>query len=107
MLVRMEYVENCQMNRFALSFDQCYSFLTAEKPIDVVLPTGAMGNIAGGYIAKKMGLPIRFLCAGVNVNDITHRAIQQGQFHKSDGMIKTLSDAINIQLVCRSKSLLI
>jgi len=79
----------------------------AEKPIDVVLPTGAMGNIAGGYIAKKMGLPIRFLCAGVNVNDITHRAIQQGQFHKSDGMIKTLSDAINIQLVCRSKSLLI
>jgi hypothetical protein len=70
-----------------------------EKPIDVVLPTGAMGNIVGGYMAKKMGLPLRLMCAGVNANDITHRAFQNGEFHKSPKMIKTLSDAINIQLV--------
>lgn len=73
--------------------------------IDIVLPTGAMGNISGGEIARQMGLPIRKFCAAVNVNDITHRAFQTGQFHKSDTMIKTLSDAINIQLVSEAMSL--
>lgn len=58
-----------------------------------------MGNIAGGYMAKKMGLPIGTLCAGVNINDITHRVIGGGKFHKSERMEKTLSDAINIQVV--------
>lgn len=67
--------------------------------VDIILPTGAMGNIAGGYMAKKMGLPIGKLCAGVNVNDISHRVIKSGKFHKSDKMEKTLSDAINIQVV--------
>ena len=58
-----------------------------------------MGNIAGGYMAKKLGLPLGFLCAGVNINDITHRTFTEGEFHKSEGMEKTLSEAINIQVV--------
>jgi threonine synthase len=52
-------------------------------------------------MAKKMGLPIGMLCAGVNENDITHRTFQTGKFHKSSTMKKTLSDAINIQIVSR------
>lgn len=71
----------------------------ADFVLDIVLPTGAMGNVAGGYMAKKMGLPLGKLCCGVNINDITHRAIQTGKFHRSDSMEKTLSDAINIQVV--------
>ena len=50
-------------------------------------------------MAKRMGLPIGKLCAGVNINDITHRVIQDGKFYKSERMLKTLSDAINIQVV--------
>jgi threonine synthase len=69
-----------------------------ETPIDVVLPTGAMGNAVGGCMAKKMGVPFGTFSAAVNVNDITHRVIQTGKFHKSDSMIMTLSEAINIQL---------
>jgi len=41
--------------------------------LDVVVPTGAMGNIVAAYISKKCGLPLHFLCASVNDNDITHR----------------------------------
>ena len=74
-----------------------------DRPIDIILPTGAMGNIAGGYMAKKMGVPIGQLCAAVNINDITHRAFSRGEFHKSARMEKTLSDAINIQVVSTSK----
>jgi len=66
--------------------------------IDIVIPTGAMGNIAGGYMAKQMGLPINYLCAGVNVNDIIHRVLETGKFYKSNEMIKTMSDAINVQM---------
>ena len=92
-----------------------------NEKLDIVLPTGkrviffsvtnkicgnienlilgAMGNIVGGYMAKKMGLPIGMLCAGVNINDITYRTFVDGNFHRSDRMEKTLSDAINIQVV--------
>ena len=72
---------------------------TLETLVDIILPTGAMGNIAGGYMAKKMGIPIGKLCAGTNINDISHRVIESGKFHKSEQMEKTLSDAINIQVV--------
>ena len=89
--------------------------------IDIVLPTGAMGNMTGGYIAKQMGVPIGKLCAGVNINgklqiretcyfsrvnrihvfvcskDITNRVITSGEFHKKK-IRKTLSDAINIEV---------
>jgi threonine synthase len=67
--------------------------------VDIVLPTGAMGNIVGGYMCKLIGVPLGYLCSGVNINDITHRVMETGQFHKSDAMLRTLSDAINIQVV--------
>jgi len=66
--------------------------------LDIVLPTGAMGNIVAGYISKKCGLPLNMMNAAVNVNDITHRAFQSGEFHRADEMKMTLSDAINIQV---------
>lgn len=64
-----------------------------------MIPTGAMGNIVGGYMAKKMGVPLGKLCAGTNINDITFRVMETGKFHKSERMERTLSEAINIQLV--------
>lgn len=73
--------------------------LSFKDEIDVVMPTGAMGNLASGYIAKRMGLPFAKLGAGCNINDITHRTMSTGKFHKSDAMLRTLSEALNIQLV--------
>eukprot|EP00814_Leptocylindrus_danicus_P004127 CAMPEP_0116007282 /NCGR_PEP_ID=MMETSP0321-20121206/2209_1 /TAXON_ID=163516 /ORGANISM="Leptocylindrus danicus var. danicus, Strain B650" /LENGTH=504 /DNA_ID=CAMNT_0003475953 /DNA_START=166 /DNA_END=1680 /DNA_ORIENTATION=- len=83
-----------------LQIAKCLEIVPGDKsaPIDIVIPTGAMGNMIGGYIAKLMGVPIKFLCAGVNANDITHRAFASGEFHKSDAMTRTLSEAINIQV---------
>lgn len=66
--------------------------------IDVVMPAGALGNLTAGFMARQMGLPIRRLVAGTNANDITHRTFASGEFHRSDHMEQTLSDAINIQV---------
>lgn len=66
-----------------------------------------MGNITGGYIAKKMGIPIGFLSSGVNQNDITHRVMSTGKFVKNPKMFKTLSEAINIQVVSSIYHLLV
>lgn len=66
--------------------------------VDFILPTGAMGNMTGTYMAKKMGVPIGMMCAGVNINDITHRVVQTGKFHREETMKMTLSEALNIQV---------
>jgi len=72
--------------------------LETGAPVDIVLPAGALGNLAAGFMARQMGLPLRRLVAGTNSNDITHRTISAGEFHRSERMEKTLSDAINIQV---------
>ena len=66
--------------------------------IDIVVPAGALGNTTAAYMSKKMGLPLGKICVGTNVNDVTHRAIQTGKFHRSDEMKQTLSEAITIQV---------
>lgn len=71
---------------------------TMLPTIDYIVPTGAMGNVVAGYMAQQMGLPVRRFITAVNVNDITHSAIQTGVFHRRPAMIKTLSDAMNIQV---------
>lgn len=68
------------------------------RKLDMIIPTGAMGNLAGGYMCKLMGIPINQFIAAVNINDIADRVIQTGSYYRSSIMHKTLSDAINIQL---------
>merc|ERR1719379_2597539 len=66
--------------------------------IDIAVPSGALGNLTAAYMAKHMGLPLRQLVAATNANDITHRTITTGKFHRADVMEKTMSEAINIQV---------
>ena len=50
--------------------------------VDVVVPTGAMGNLVGGYMSKRMGIPFGKFVAAVNINDTTHTVIQTGEFYE-------------------------
>nr|XP_032806182.1 threonine synthase-like 2 isoform X5 [Petromyzon marinus] len=57
------------------------------------LPPG----VTAGCVARRMGLPIRLLCA-VNQNDVVHRALRSGDF-SVDGAVKpSLASAIDIQV---------
>ena len=71
--------------------------------LNVVIPTGAMGNAVGCYMAKKLlGVPISTIVCACNVNDTTYQVMEKtGLIQRpspSAKMQKTLSDAINIQL---------
>ncbi len=48
--------------------------------VDFVVPTGNFGNILAGYIAKKMGLPIRKLIVATNENNVVDTLIQTGTY---------------------------
>ncbi|KAK7508731.1 hypothetical protein BaRGS_00000297 [Batillaria attramentaria] len=50
---------------------------SCDQDLEVVIPTGGGGNITAGLIAKRMGLPVQFVCA-VNSNDIVARMIDSG-----------------------------
>jgi len=59
------------------------------------VPSGAFGNLFGGYLARSMGLPVRqFICAN-NSNQALHTVLSTGVFAKKD-LVQTMSSAIDI-----------
>jgi len=59
------------------------------------VPSGAFGNLFGGYLARSMGLPVKqFICAN-NTNQALHTILSTGVFAKKD-LVQTMSSAIDI-----------
>ena len=51
-----------------------------SQVIDVVVPSGNFGNIFAGYIARKMGLPIRRLILATNENNVLDEFFKTGRY---------------------------
>jgi threonine synthase len=61
------------------------------------VPTGNFGDIFAGYVAKRMGLPIKKLLLATNENNILTRFINDGDY--STGEVRpTLSPSMDIQV---------
>ncbi|KAM5322902.1 threonine synthase-like 2 isoform 1-T2 [Glossophaga mutica] len=88
-----------QMAHHFFAYFRCVPSLDVYPlpPVEVVVPTGAAGNLAAGCIAQRMGLPIHLVTA-VNCNDIIHRTVQQGDFSVSETIKPTLASAMDIQV---------
>ncbi|TVY03279.1 threonine synthase [Cohnella terricola] len=65
--------------------------------VNVSVPTGNFGNIFSGYLAKKMGVPIRQLVLATNENNILERFIREGVY-KPEGFRSTHSPSMDIQI---------
>lgn len=61
------------------------------------LPTGGMGNLSSGMLARAMGLPVKFLAA-VNDNDTVYQTFETGIFKHTFTVHKTLSSAMDISV---------
>lgn len=61
------------------------------------VPTGNFGDIFAGYIARRMGLPIKQLIVATNKNDILHRFFESNDYSRGS-LVKTLSPSMDIQV---------
>lgn len=61
------------------------------------VPTGNFGDIFAGYVAKRMGLPIRRLLLATNENNILTRFINQGDYSLGE-VVQTVSPSMDIQV---------
>jgi len=69
---------------------------TGCREVSFSVPTGNFGDIFAGYVAKRMGLPIRKLILATNENNILTRFINQGDY--SIGAVRpTPSPSMDIQ----------
>lgn len=76
-----------------------------DREVAFSVPTGNFGDVFAGYMALKMGLPIRTLMVATNVNDILYRALRQGDY--STGQVQpTQAPSMDIQVSSNFERLL-
>jgi threonine synthase len=79
----------------------CYYFFAhsryAENDEEILfsIPSGNFGNITAGLIARRLGLPIKHLIAGTNVNRTVPEYLETGIFSPKPG-IMTISNAMDV-----------
>lgn len=76
-----------------------------EKQVSFSVPTGNFGDVFAGYIAKRMGLPIKQLIVATNTNDILDRFIKNNDYSKGS-LVKTLAPSMDIQIASNFERLL-
>ncbi|MFX1518847.1 MAG: threonine synthase [Promethearchaeota archaeon] len=75
-----------------------YSRVTEDLGEQVVfsVPSGNFGNLVGGLIAFKMGLPVKKFISAVNENDEFPRYVRTGKYQKVEPSKNCLSSAMNV-----------
>lgn len=77
-------------------FFYAYSRLQEKgKPIVFSVPSGNFGNLTGGLLAKKMGLPVSKFIAATNINDVVPEYLTSRQF-KPRASEQTISNAMDV-----------
>ena len=76
-----------------------------DREVSFAVPTGNFGNIFAGYVAKRMGLPIKQLILGSNENDILPRFLETGVMQKRQ-VKPSISPSMDIQVSSNFERLL-
>ena len=78
-------------------FTAATSLGAPAREVSFTVPTGNFGDIFAGYVARRMGLPIRRLIVATNQNDILHRALSSGEY-RTEGVVPSISPSMDIQV---------
>ncbi len=80
-----------------------YYFYSYSRVIDEIdekvifsVPSGNFGNLMGGLIAFKMGLPVKKFISAVNENNEFPRFLETGVYEKVEPSKNCLSNAMNV-----------
>nr|WP_297459624.1 threonine synthase [uncultured Halomonas sp.] len=66
-----------------------------HRQISFCVPSANFGNVFAGYMAYKMGLPVKQFVIATNANDILHRTLADNDFSKRD-LEATLAPSMDI-----------
>ena len=99
--INMSGVNSINWSRIVIQlvyyFFSYLKIFSENKKINFSVPTGNFGDIYAGYVAKKMGLPIKKLIIATNSNDILKRVISTGKY-KPLKVKHTISPSMDIQV---------
>ncbi len=76
-----------------------------SRPVSFTVPTGNFGDIFAGYVARRMGLPVKRLVIATNVNDILDRTLKSGRYEVR-GVYPSSSPSMDIQVSSNFERLL-
>lgn len=65
------------------------------KPVVFCVPSGNFGNITGGLLAQRMGLPISHFVAATNINDVVPEFLRTHNL-KPRPSVTTISNAMDV-----------
>jgi len=83
-----------QMLYYFFAYKQIKKDLNGKKMV-VSVPSGNLGNVTAGLIAKKMGLPIHRFIAAHNANDTFYEYLKTGVFNEKTSVL-TYSNAMDV-----------
>jgi len=66
------------------------------REVSFAVPTGNFGNIYAGYVARRMGLPIRRLILASNENDVLDGFFRTGRYRVRKSALATSSPSMDI-----------
>ena len=75
-----------------------YSRVAEKKGENVIfsVPSGNFGNLMGGLIAHRMGLPVKKFISAVNENDEFPKYLETGIYKKVEPSKRCISNAMNV-----------
>jgi threonine synthase len=69
--------------------------LKNDLPVVFSVPSGNFGNLTGGLLAHRMGLPVDKFIAATNVNDVVPEYLRTREFNPK-GSLSTISNAMDV-----------
>lgn len=66
-----------------------------QLPAVFSVPSGNFGNLTGGLLAKRMGLPVHKFIAATNINDVVPQYLMSKTFHPRASQ-QTISNAMDV-----------
>jgi threonine synthase len=79
-----------------------YFAATSGKPgsdgeeVSFAVPTGNFGNIYAGFVARRMGLPVKRLVLATNENDVLDEYFRSGRYRVRRAVVETSSPSMDI-----------
>jgi len=67
-----------------------------SEQVDFAVPSGNFGNICAGYVARRMGLPIRRLILATNENSVLDEFFRTGRYRVRRKVHETSSPSMDI-----------